>query len=143
MEKLETLGDAFLKYSMTLALFSNESIRKGDEGFLTQYRSNLVGNKRLFLLAKRLNLQQLISSARFEPHLNWRPPRFSNDQEIEKNLVEWDEDFRLSLKDDEEDMLESKKVSLSEKTLFQMMREEDWIKLGSPEFEGMQISVLC
>ena len=136
MEKLETLGDAFLKYSMTLALFCNESIRKGNEGYLTQYRSNLVGNKRLFILAKRLNLEQLISGIKFEPHFIWRPPRFTNDQELEKVLIEWDEDFRLSLKDDKENATESKKIKLSQKTLFQMMTEEDWIRLRSPDFEG-------
>ena len=73
------------------ALFCNKSISKGDEGFLTQYRSNLVGNKRLFILAKLLNLEQLISGVKFEPHLNWRPPRFCNDQdkELEKEVIEW------------------------------------------------------
>ena len=147
MEKLETLGDSFLKYSMSLALFCNETVKKGDEGFLTQYRSNLVGNKRLFILAKRLNLEQLISGVKFEPHLNWCPPRFSNDSSLEKQLIEWDQEFRLSLKDnygDNDDVLEPKKdkLSLSKVTLFQMMQEKDWMRIKSPEFEGTSIAIL-
>ena len=142
IEKLETLGDSFLKYSMTLALFCNESISKGDEGFLTQYRSSLVGNKRLFILAKRLNLEQLISGLKFEPHLNWRPPRFSNDQELEKEVIEWDNEFRKSLKDEADETPEAKKVSVSKVTLFQMMEEKDWIRIKTPEFEGGQKTFL-
>jgi len=129
MEKLETLGGSFLRYSMTLALFCNESISKGDEGFLTQYRSSLVGNKRLFILAKSLNLEKLISGLKFEPHLNWRPPRFSNDQDLEKEVIEWDNEFRKSLKDEADETPEAKKVSVSKVTLFQMMEEKDWIRI--------------
>ena len=120
------------------ALFCNESISKGDEGFLTQYRSNLVGNKRLFILAKRLKLEQLISGLKFEPHLNWRPPRFSNDQELEKEVIEWDKEFRKSLKDETDETPEAKKVSVSKVTLFQMMEEKDWIRIKTQEFEGGQ-----
>ena len=111
------------------ALFCNESISKGDEGFLTQYRSSLVGNKRLFILAKSLNLEKLISGLKFEPHLNWRPPRFSNDQDLEKEVIEWDNEFRKSLKDEADETPEAKKVSVSKVTLFQMMEEKDWIRI--------------
>ena len=120
------------------ALFCNESISKGDEGFLTQYRSSLVGNKRLFILAKSLNLEKLISGLKFEPHLNWRPPRFSNDQDLEKEVIEWDNEFRKSLKDEADETPEAKKVSVSKVTLFQMMEEKDWIRIKTPEFEGGQ-----
>ena len=118
------------------ALFCNKSISKENEGDLTQYRSSLVGNKRLFNLAKRLNLEQLISGLKFEPHLNWRPPRFTNDQDSEKNVIEWDNEFRKSLKDEAAETPEAKKVSMSKVTLFQMMEEKDWIRIKTPEFEG-------
>ena len=41
--KLETLGDAFLKYSMTLALFCNKSISKGDFFFFFCTKRKLSG----------------------------------------------------------------------------------------------------
>ena len=132
MENLEFLGDSFLKYSMTLALFCNKTVTKGDEGFLTQFRSRLVGNKRLFLYATIFGIQKLISGIKFEPHLNWRPPRFSNDQDLEKRIVDWDDEFRIKVREyDNEDNLdedlEKKKLAQSKKTVFQMMTEEDWL----------------
>ena len=120
MEKAEILGDAFLKFAMSIALFSNKSISKGDEGFLTQYRSSLVGNKRLFKLAKQKNLHQFISACKFEPHLNWKPPRFGHDLDLENTLMEWDEEFRLNIKEGDDT-----RKGHSQVTLFRMMTEDD------------------
>ena len=120
--------------SFLAALFANKSISKGDEGYLTQYRSSLVGNKRLFKLAIKKNLQQYISACKFEPHLNWKPPRFSQDLALENTLMEWDEDFRLNLKDANEN--EGFDKSHSKVTLFRMLTEEDKLNYqvnGLPE----------
>ena len=114
------------------ALFCNESISKGDEGFLTQYRSNLVGNKRLFILAKRLKLEQLISGLKFEPHLNWRPPRFSNDQELEKEVIEWDNEFRKSLKDEADETPEAKKVSDKKHLRYKCLKTNQYFRSHCP-----------
>ena len=70
--------------------------------------------------------------------MNWRPPRFSNDQDLEKEVIEWDNEFRKSLKDEADEAPEAKKVSMSKVTLFQMMEEKDWIRIKTPEFEGEQ-----
>ena len=129
MEKLETLGDSFLKYSMTLSLFCNQTIKKRDEGkrdsyysynwfilfitgYLTQYRSLLVGNKRLFTLAVKNGIDQLVSARKFEPHLNWKPPGFTS-KRIEDEIVALDEEFRNG--------------EVTNLNLFQVMTESDWI----------------
>ena len=78
-------------------------------------------------MAKKKNLQDLISACKFEPHLNWKPAKFSHNILSEDTLIEWDEEFRLYLKekDDDDEEIKSKKVDNSKVTLFQMMNEED------------------
>ena len=65
-------------------------------------------------------------------------------QPWKKQVIEWDQEFRLSLKDNYGDKDEPKKnkLSLSKVTLFQMMQEKDWTRMKSPEFEGTSI-VTC
>ena len=91
---------------------------------MTQYRSSLVGNKRLFKLAIQKHLYQYISACKFEPHLNWKPPRFGHDLDLENTLMEWDEEFRLNIKETKEEGEDTSK-SHSKVTLFRMMTEED------------------
>nr|XP_043623396.1 dicer-like protein 4 isoform X2 [Erigeron canadensis] len=65
LERLEVLGDAFLKFAVGRHLFvSNPSL---DEGQLTRRRSNMVMNSHLFKLALSKNLQAYIRDQPFEP----------------------------------------------------------------------------
>ena len=115
-------------------IYYSQSIRRGDEGFLTQYRSILVGNKRLFRLAASKNLAEAVSAFKFEPAYNWMPPRFSQINQLEDKLCSWDEEFRCnfeneSLDDDfEVDVTvnnNKKRAKVSKVTLFQLMTEDD------------------
>lgn len=55
LERLEVLGDSFLKYAASRHLFlSNEAL---DEGQLTKRRSSIVNNSHLYELAIKSNLQ--------------------------------------------------------------------------------------
>ncbi|KAF7839618.1 dicer-like protein 4 isoform X2 [Senna tora] len=55
LERLEVLGDAFLKFAVARHFFLlNDSLHEGD---LTRKRSNVVNNSNLFKLAIRRNLQ--------------------------------------------------------------------------------------
>lgn len=55
LERLEVLGDAFLKFAVGIHLFlKNDAL---DEGQLTRKRSNIVNNSNLLKLATRNNLQ--------------------------------------------------------------------------------------
>ena len=106
LERFEILGDAFLKFSVSLSLFLNQSIRLKNEGCLTQYRSMLVGNKNLLNCARSKNFDRVLSARRFEPHLCWQAPRLKQTQNAETILCSWDDEFRESFyageKDDEE-----------------------------------------
>lgn len=55
LERLEVLGDAFLKFAVGRHLFLLHDAL--DEGQLTRKRSNIVNNSNLFKLAIKKNLQ--------------------------------------------------------------------------------------
>ncbi|PPS05772.1 hypothetical protein GOBAR_AA14871 [Gossypium barbadense] len=56
LERLESLGDSFLKFAVARHLFLLHDAL--DEGELTRRRSNVVNNSNLFKLATRRNLQE-------------------------------------------------------------------------------------
>ena len=55
MERMEILGDAFLKYSTTIFLHYSMA-DTCDEGDLSSARSKIVGNLNLFHIAESLGL---------------------------------------------------------------------------------------
>lgn len=65
LERLEVLGDAFLKYVVGRHLFLFHDAL--DEGELTRRRSNIVNNSNLFKMATRNNLQVYIRDQSFDP----------------------------------------------------------------------------
>ncbi|ESQ42054.1 hypothetical protein EUTSA_v100124260mg, partial [Eutrema salsugineum] len=65
LERLEVLGDAFLKFAVSRHLFLHHD--RLDEGELTRRRSNVVNNSNLFRLAIRRNLQVYIRDQAFDP----------------------------------------------------------------------------
>uniref|UniRef100_A0A2P2K9Q1 Dicer-like protein 4 isoform X1 n=1 Tax=Rhizophora mucronata TaxID=61149 RepID=A0A2P2K9Q1_RHIMU len=65
LERLETLGDSFLKFAVSRHLFLLYDTF--DEGELTRKRSNAVNNSNLFKLACRRNLQVYIRDQAFDP----------------------------------------------------------------------------
>ncbi|XP_058180782.1 dicer-like protein 4 [Rhododendron vialii] len=65
LERLEVLGDAFLKFAVGRHLFLLHD--KLDEGQLTRKRSNLVNNSNLCKLAKKSKLQVYIRDQSFDP----------------------------------------------------------------------------
>ncbi|KZV28379.1 dicer-like protein 4 [Dorcoceras hygrometricum] len=66
LERLEVLGDAFLKFAVGRHLFLEHDAL--DEGQLTRKRSNIVKNYNLHKLATRSNLQVYIRDQSFEPN---------------------------------------------------------------------------
>ncbi|XP_050382683.1 dicer-like protein 4 isoform X2 [Argentina anserina] len=65
LERLELLGDAFLKFAVGRHFFLLYALL--DEGELTRKRSNVVNNSNLLKLATRSNLQLYIRDQPFEP----------------------------------------------------------------------------
>ncbi|XP_060171899.1 dicer-like protein 4 isoform X2 [Lycium barbarum] len=66
LERLEVLGDAFLKFAVGRHLFLSHNAF--DEGQLTRKRSNTVNNSNLYMVAIRNNLQAYIRDRSFEPN---------------------------------------------------------------------------
>ena len=74
LERLETLGDSFLKFSTTVFLYCDRL--DAHEGRLTNARSRRVENFNLFSLAKCKGIPDFILSKTFDPREMWIPPGF-------------------------------------------------------------------
>ena len=79
LERLETLGDAFLKFSTSVFLYCERP--SAHEGKLTDARSRRVGNFNLFYLAKQRGIPASVFSNNFDPLQMWIPPCFASDSE--------------------------------------------------------------
>ncbi|CAG7831733.1 unnamed protein product [Allacma fusca] len=85
LERLETIGDSFLKYAITSYLFCNfENIH---EGKLSHLRSKQVSNVHLYRLGRKRGLGGVMVSAKFEPHDNWLPPCYHIPKVLDKALI--------------------------------------------------------
>lgn len=51
---METYGDSFLKFSVSLVLF--DAFDSENEGVLTELKMKIVGNQNLFYVGKNLNI---------------------------------------------------------------------------------------
>ena len=86
LERLETIGDSFLKYAITDYLYTKyENVH---EGKLSHLRSKQVSNLNLYRLGKQKNLGECMIATKFDPHDNWLPPCFYVPKELEEALVD-------------------------------------------------------
>nr|WDW26279.1 dicer-1 [Amrasca biguttula biguttula] len=86
LERLETIGDSFLKYAITTYLYcAYDTVH---EGKLSHLRSKQVSNLNLYRLGKRKQFGESMIATKFEPHDNWLPPCYLVPREVERALVE-------------------------------------------------------
>lgn len=86
LERLETIGDSFLKYAITTYLYCTyENVH---EGKLSHLRSRQVSNLNLYRLGRRKILGEFMIATKFEPHDNWLPPCYYVPKDLEKALIE-------------------------------------------------------
>ena len=103
MERLEILGDSFLKYYTGVFLYykllelEREDIVTSEEGDLTSKRSLIVGNKNLFKVAGQVGLERIVVSAQLETDTTWQPPGL-NRRRMEETLIELDTKFEETVK---------------------------------------------
>ncbi|KAG8298085.1 deoxyribonuclease I activity protein [Homalodisca vitripennis] len=100
-ERLETLGDSFLKFAISLTLFENKP--DWPEGHLTYVKSKIVGNKNLFYCGTKKRLGSLLEVHRFSPKEDWVPPGFCVEQSVQtvlrtakldpKDINDYEEEF--------------------------------------------------
>ncbi|KAJ8664854.1 hypothetical protein QAD02_006516 [Eretmocerus hayati] len=86
LERLETIGDSFLKYAITTYLFC--TYERSHEGKLSHLRSKHVSNLNLYKLGKQKALGESMIATKFEPHDNWLPPCYYVPKELEQALIE-------------------------------------------------------
>uniref|UniRef100_A0A8D8QUE6 ribonuclease III n=1 Tax=Cacopsylla melanoneura TaxID=428564 RepID=A0A8D8QUE6_9HEMI len=86
LERLETIGDSFLKYAITIYLYC--TYPNVHEGKLSHLRSKQVSNFNLFKLGKLKVLGESMIATKFEPRDNWLPPGYFVPKNLEKALIE-------------------------------------------------------
>lgn len=91
MERLEMLGDSFLKLSATLYLANKYP--EWNEGTLTQVKSKLVSNRNLLYCLSDTDIPKKISTMIFTPRYTWVPPSISLPQNV---LALWHEKPELA-----------------------------------------------
>ena len=74
-ERLETLGDSFLKLATSVFLYCDRP--DAYEGRLTSARTRRIGNLNLFRLAKHKKMIGKVISKKFVPKNGWIPPCFT------------------------------------------------------------------
>nr|7W0A_A Chain A, Dicer-2, isoform A [Drosophila melanogaster]7W0A_E Chain E, Dicer-2, isoform A [Drosophila melanogaster]7W0B_A Chain A, Dicer-2, isoform A [Drosophila melanogaster]7W0C_A Chain A, Dicer-2, isoform A [Drosophila melanogaster]7W0D_A Chain A, Dicer-2, isoform A [Drosophila melanogaster]7W0D_F Chain F, Dicer-2, isoform A [Drosophila melanogaster]7W0E_A Chain A, Dicer-2, isoform A [Drosophila melanogaster]8HF0_A Chain A, Dicer-2, isoform A [Drosophila melanogaster]8HF0_D Chain D, Dic len=75
MERLEILGNSFLKLSATLYLASKYS--DWNEGTLTEVKSKLVSNRNLLFCLIDADIPKTLNTIQFTPRYTWLPPGIS------------------------------------------------------------------
>lgn len=86
LERLETIGDSFLKYAITAYLYCTHN--NVHEGKLSHLRSKQVSNLNLYRLGKLKMFGERMISTKFEPHDNWLPPCYFVPHKLEKALID-------------------------------------------------------
>ena len=92
LERLEMLGDSFLKMAVSIHVYSHKNHK--DEGKLTKYRTRQISNKNLFKLAIKKGLPKYIKHIDLSKE-TWRPPGFASSKEkfANGNLSSSSDDF--------------------------------------------------
>lgn len=85
LERLETIGDSFLKYAITVYLYC--TYPGIHEGKLSYLRSKQVSNCNLYRLGKRKGFADCMISTKFEPYENWLPPGYVINDDKRKGPV--------------------------------------------------------
>uniref|UniRef100_A0AAX7W5H5 ribonuclease III n=1 Tax=Astatotilapia calliptera TaxID=8154 RepID=A0AAX7W5H5_ASTCA len=136
LERLEMLGDSFLKHAITTYLFC--TYPDAHEGRLSYMRSKKVSNCNLYRLGKKKGLPSRMVVSIFDPPVNWLPPGYvvnqdksstdrMNSEEAKEELLangrsghEYDED------DDEgEDVDEDGELMLKDEPKDEVNMEDD------------------
>uniref|UniRef100_A0A3Q2PQN4 ribonuclease III n=1 Tax=Fundulus heteroclitus TaxID=8078 RepID=A0A3Q2PQN4_FUNHE len=90
LERLEMLGDSFLKHAITTYLFC--TYPDAHEGRLSYMRSKKVSNCNLYRLGKKKGLPSRMVVSIFDPPVNWLPPGYVVNQDKSGSDRDRDED---------------------------------------------------
>lgn len=85
MERYEVLGDAFLKFGISLYLLQNHI--NWHEGYLTSIKGAIVSNRNLCYNAIALKLAGILKVHDFSPKDDWLPPMFTVPELVQVRLT--------------------------------------------------------
>ncbi|OQR80281.1 endoribonuclease Dicer-like [Tropilaelaps mercedesae] len=86
LERLETVGDSFLKYAVTNYLYcAYPGVHEGKLSFL---RSKQISNVNLYRLGRDKGFAGRMVATKFDPSDNWLPPGFCIPDGLEKALLD-------------------------------------------------------
>ncbi|KPJ19859.1 Endoribonuclease dcr-1 [Papilio machaon] len=86
LERVETLGDAFLKFAATLYLF--HKFPTLNEGQLTNIKGRLIGNRNLYYAGEKMRLGGRMKIEGFSPRTDFVVPGFLAPKEVQKFIEE-------------------------------------------------------
>ncbi|XP_054159214.1 endoribonuclease Dicer-like [Oppia nitens] len=85
LERLETMGDSFLKFATTAFLYY--ACPELDEGRLSYLRQIQICNCNLYYLGNRKGIANLLVAHKWYPKINWLPPSYHIDDECDLQLL--------------------------------------------------------
>lgn len=85
LERLETLGDSFLKLISSIYIFLRFPTH--DEGRATTLKGRLISNKNLYYLSKKKNLSGVMKFKELSPREEWLPPAFKIPEEMLQRIM--------------------------------------------------------
>ncbi|XP_066584904.1 endoribonuclease Dcr-2 isoform X2 [Prorops nasuta] len=86
LERLETMGDAFLKYIISLYLF--HIFPTYNEGRLTALKGKIIGNKNLYYCGKNKKIPGRMKVDDFVPQSTFIPPAFTTFRTWQKEILD-------------------------------------------------------
>lgn len=86
LERLETLGDSFLKFIISLFLYYK--FPNFSEGQLTSLKGKIIGNRNLYYCGEKKGIPGRIKNDAFVPTSNFIPPAFTVLRALQKVLLD-------------------------------------------------------
>lgn len=96
LERYELLGDAFLKFSVSLFLVKKH--KEWHEGHLTAVKGQLVSNRNLLYCAMLINLPGMMKIHTFDPKNDWSPPLASVPHAVKQKMASINHSARVLYK---------------------------------------------
>uniref|UniRef100_A0A4W3IUD8 ribonuclease III n=1 Tax=Callorhinchus milii TaxID=7868 RepID=A0A4W3IUD8_CALMI len=147
LERLEMLGDSFLKHAITTYLFC--TYPDAHEGRLSYMRSKKVSNCNLYRLGKKKGLPSRMVVSIFDPPVNWLPPGYVVNQDKciadkseLKDVVGSNLFFNLSREDEDDDEVEEEDPEFREDLMWRAHKEETEYEDDFSEYDQEHIKFI-
>ncbi|XP_033221777.1 endoribonuclease Dicer isoform X2 [Belonocnema kinseyi] len=85
LERLETLGDSFLKFAVSLYLY--DTFKSFNEGQLTALKGKMIGNRNLFYCGVNKGISGRLKVEDFSPMSNFITPAYAVERRLQAVLV--------------------------------------------------------